>query len=411
MKTTEKIQIYTVSALTHMIRTLIETEFPPVWVEGEVSNMRVPSSGHLYFVLKDNLSQIQSVCFNYKSRKPGFELKDGMKVIVQGMLSVYERGGNYQLNVKKIEPLGIGALQLAFEALKKKLFEEGLFNAQHKKPIPMLPRKIGIVTSPTGAAIRDILNTLERRFPNAHVIIAPAMVQGEQAPKQIVAALNMLNNMAEVDVVILTRGGGSLEDLMAFNDEMVARAIFMSQIPVISAIGHEIDWTIADFVSDVRAPTPTAAAEIVAIQETQLYELLSGHEKDLQMRLHQYFTHAKEHLERLSTHYLLSLPLRRVREYQQDLDLSLQRMMTGIQRVKQLKKKALMALTQRTEALSPLACLSRGYSITTHLISGDIVKEASTLRSGDKVRTQLAKGAVVSIVESIERELKGRGCE
>jgi exodeoxyribonuclease VII large subunit len=258
-----KRRIWKVSELTARIRDLLEGEFPEIWVEGEVSNFHAAQSGHLYFTLKDAKSQLKCVCFRDQLRGLKFRPEDGLQVTARGGLSIYDARGEYQLYVSQIEPVGLGALQLAFEQLKKRLEAEGLFDAARKKPLPMLPRRIGVVTSPTGAAVKDIVRVLRRRFPNAWVQIFPVKVQGEGAAKEIVAAVKFFNLAASVDVLILARGGGSLEDLWAFNEEIVAREIAASAIPIITGVGHETDFTIADFVADLRAPTPSAAAEIV----------------------------------------------------------------------------------------------------------------------------------------------------
>ncbi|MBC7348741.1 MAG: exodeoxyribonuclease VII large subunit [Candidatus Aminicenantes bacterium] len=282
-------RVYTVSELTRLVRLALETAFPFVWVEGEISNLRQPSSGHYYFTLKDESAQLRAVMFRSDASRiqselkknnlaPRFELKDGMKVICGGRITVYERSGEYQLVVEKLEPRGKGALQLAFEQLKAKLQAEGLFEAKHKKKLPLLPKKIGIVTSPTGAAIRDILRIIERRFNRLHIIIYPSLVQGEGAAQNIAEGLDYFSQRDDIDVVIVGRGGGSIEDLWAFNEELVARAIFncMKTKPVISAVGHEIDFTIADFVADIRASTPSAAAEMVVAKEEEFREKIEN---------------------------------------------------------------------------------------------------------------------------------------
>src|ERR1700690_724364 len=264
-------RVWKVSELTDRIRDLLETAFPDVWVEGEVSNCNAGKSGHLYFPLKDARASIRCVCFRDQVRGLKFRPEEGLHVTVRGGLSVYDVRGEYQIYVTNIEPGGLGALQLAFEQLKKRLQDEGLFDQARKKPLPVLPLCIGVVTSPTGAAIRDILRVLKRRFPNAQVSLYPVKVQGAGSAVEIVQALRHFNQTKTVDVLILTRGGRSLEDLWAFNEEILARAIFASQIPVITGVGHETDFTIADFVADLRAPTPSAAAEIV-VKSRQEFE-------------------------------------------------------------------------------------------------------------------------------------------
>src|SRR6202795_1470533 len=279
-------RVWKVSELTEKISGLLEGAFPDVWVEGEVSNYHAAQSGHLYFTLKDARSQIRCVCFRDQVRGLKFHPEDGLHITVRGSLGVYELRGEYQIYVTNIEPVGLGALQLAFEQLKKRLAEEGLFNEDRKKPLPVLPRCIGVVTSPAGAAILDILRVLKRRFSNAHVILYPVQVQGDLAAREIAEALQHFNRVKSVEVIILARGGGSLEDLWAFNEEIVARAIVASEIAVITGVGHESDFTIADFVADLRAPTPSAAAEIVVRSRQEFENNIAEHFRHLvqQMR-------------------------------------------------------------------------------------------------------------------------------
>jgi exodeoxyribonuclease VII large subunit len=279
-------RVYTVSELTASIKTTLEEGFPMMWVEGEISNLRTPGSGHAYFTLKDEGAQISAVLFRGRGRRVRFELEDGMQVLAFGGLDVYAARGQYQLVVEMMEPKGLGALQLAFEQLKRKLEAEGLFEEARKRPLPAFPRVIGIVTSPTGAAIRDMLNIIGRRFADLHILITPVRVQGDEAPGEIVQALVHLQEIANLDVIIVGRGGGSIEDLWAFNDERVARALAACRVPVISAVGHETDFTIADFVADLRAPTPSGAAELVVREKLAVMETLA----DLYARLKQAMT-------------------------------------------------------------------------------------------------------------------------
>lgn len=288
-------KIYTVSEITRLVKLELETAFPLVWVEGEISNFHRHSSGHLYFTLKDADCQLRTVMFRSEARQVVFELKDGLRVVCRGRLNVYEPRGEYQLIVEIVEPKGKGALQLAFEQLKEKLRAEGLFDPLHKKKLPLLPKKIGIVTSPRGAAIVDILRTLERRFARLHILIYPVKVQGEGAASEIVEGIDYLGSQPDIDVIIVGRGGGSIEDLWAFNEEKVARAIFRCPIPVISAVGHEVDFTIADFVADIRASTPSVAAEIVIEKEQALLERIERLEKSLFQRT-LYFIQEQKHL-------------------------------------------------------------------------------------------------------------------
>ena len=287
--------IWTVSELTQKVKTRLEADFGEVWVEGEISNLRRPSSGHSYFTLKDDKSQIRAVIFRFMGRYLKFEPQDGMLVICRGKMSVYEPRGEYQLILDYMEPKGVGALQLAFEQLKEKLGKEGLFATDHKKPLPYLPRKIGIVTSSTGAAVRDILNVIGRRFPTMSILISPVKVQGEGSAPEIARAIDGLNLMDDIDVIIVARGGGSLEDLWSFNEECVARAIYRSSIPVVSAVGHEIDFTIADFVADLRAPTPSAAGELVVRDKGELVNFIESLSDRLRNRTLQILETEKKH--------------------------------------------------------------------------------------------------------------------
>lgn len=402
MQVTERTKIYKVSELTRELKASIESAFPNIWIEGEVSNVKMPSSGHLYFTLKDETSQIQCVFFAFRNKELGFTLQDGMKVIVSGAVTVYERSGNYQINVRKMEPAGIGALQLAFEQLKKKLFEEGLFDAARKRPVPRIPSKIGIVTSPTGAAFRDILNVLDRRFSNVHIILAPTPVQGDEAPPQIVKAIELLNEMAEVDVIIVTRGGGSLEDLWAFNDEKVARAIFHSKIPVISAVGHEIDWTISDFVADLRVPTPTASAELVIVQKSDLLEALNQFKETMMLHLRNRIEQFKNRIQALSEHPVFKFPKARLEAMGQSLDLALERCLNHLRRMMDSKRTGLEILAKRLDALSPLSILARGYTVTRRLTDSKLVKNYFQVSVGEEVETILSQGQMVSVVKSLK---------
>lgn len=391
--------IYSISELTRDLKILLETKFPVVRVEGEISNFRQSQVGHFYFTLKDDFAQISAVIFRSTYINKKFELYDGIKIIATGAISVYEQRGVYQLIVSKIEEKGVGELQLAFEKLKKKLYEEGLFDDSHKKKIPPVPRRIGVVTSPTGAAFRDILNVLNRRFSNVHVILNPVKVQGAEAAAEIANAIDEFNTMKIVDVIIIGRGGGSLEDLWPFNEEIVARAIYRSEIPIISAVGHEIDYTISDFVADLRAPTPSAAAELVISAK----EDISAKIKHIVSRL---ISVMQGKLKELNSRYRLAVqsyvfrePINLVKQYQQLLDEYLHRMsMQCKHKIDGLKQK-LEGLKKHLEAINPLGVLSRGYSIT--LDENDaIIKDSCELFKNQKVRTILHKGEFTSRVET-----------
>ncbi len=374
-----KARIYTVSELTSRIKEVIEEEigFEYVWVAGEVSNFRNNyTSGHWYFTLKDENSQISAVCFKWSNQRIKFLPENGMDVICAGQIGVYEKQGAYQINVRDIEPRGVGAQALALEQLKEKLLAEGLFDEARKRPLPYLPFRIGIVTSPTGAAIKDILKVLDRRFPNLEIVISPARVQGDVAAGDIIAALRKLYSVPGIEVIILARGGGSKEDLWAFNDEALAREIAKSPVPLISAIGHEIDITIADLVADVRAATPSNAAELAVREKVEI----------------------QKEIDELKAKLALALQAR-VELHARDLD-QLQSDMVGLLR---LKLEAVTAdhgaLAGKLDALSPLKVLDRGYSVTYKLPEKNVVKDSARLKKGDKVLIGFNKGTARCKVE------------
>jgi exodeoxyribonuclease VII large subunit len=435
--------IFTVGRLTACIRELLEDNFLHVWVEGEVSNLAQPSSGHCYFTLKDSDAQLKCVMFRATARAVRFRLQNGMGLIVRGRLTVYDQRGEYQLVAEYLEPKGIGALQLAFTQVKEKLAAEGLFDECRKKPLPVLPNCIGIVTSATGAAIHDILKILKRRYVNIEVLLYPVKVQGDGAAEEIATGMRELNRYGKVDVILVTRGGGSLEDLWPFNEEIVARAICDSRIPVISAVGHEVDFTIADFVADLRAPTPSAAAELVVKSKAELKEsvealsrrlsvgmrhrlavlshrveglhrglkdpsMLLGHMvqrvDDLNDRLNRsmrfHMTRRGEKLASLMNHLRLTNPaveVERCREKVLKLGARLQAEVRA--RMERAREKTVFC-AGKLDALSPLATLARGYAIAEKMPSGPLVKDSSELVSGDRIRLTLSRGTAVCIVES-----------
>ena len=331
--------VWRVCELTLRLCDVLEAEFPDVWVEGEISNYRAAQSGHLYFTLKDEKAQIRCVCFRDQVRGLRFRPEDGLKVTVRGGVSVYEARGEYQVYVSQIEPMGLGALQLAFEQLKKKLEAEGLFDAERKKALPALPRRIGIVSSPQGAAIQDILRVLRRRFPNLHVTLFPVKVQGEGAAEEIARAIRHFNRAEMTDVIIVARGGGSLEDLWAFNEEIVARAIAASEIPIITGIGHETDTTIADFAADLRAPTPSAAAEIVVRTRAEFEKHIDDCTRALVQQMRYFFSERRHAVRDLASHRAFRRPgdivrrqRQRVDELSTSLGRSLNRRIDGVRR-------------------------------------------------------------------------------
>ena len=396
--------IYTVTELTRHIRIILEDSFPFIWVEGEISNLRKPISGHIYFTLKDENSAINAVIFRNEELNFGFELEDGQKVLCGGKLAVYEKQGIYQIQVERIEPIGIGALQLRLEQLKKKLKEEGLFDPAHKKPLPLLPRHIGIVTSPTGAAIRDILKIIKRRFYNIEVTINPVRVQGEGASLEIARAIEEFNCLGNVDVLIVGRGGGSLEDLWAFNEEIVARAIYISKIPVISAVGHEIDWTIADLVADVRAPTPSAAAEMVVAEKDRFMERLESNRIRLISAIEHLFSSWQLELDNLISRCNLHKPTQLIIQYRQLLKEFLEKVNLRIKHLVEMKKEKVLGLMNRLESLNPLSILKRGYSLTYKLPEKLILRSVKEIRKNDLVETHLFKGKFISRVEEVIKD-------
>ena len=390
----------TVSELTQIIKGTLERELEPFWVVGEISNFRIPPSGHLYFTLKDDKSQISAVMFRRQGQGLGFQPENGMEVFCFGRVSVYPVRGDLQLYVESMEPKGRGALYLAFEQLKKRLAEEGLFAVERKRPLPFLPASIGLVTSLQGAALRDMLRIIGDRFPDRRIVIRPVKVQGDGAAAEIAGAVTELGRSGEVEVMIVGRGGGSLEDLWAFNEEVVARAIFAAGVPVISAVGHEIDFTIADFVADHRAPTPTAAAEMVVPRKADLMERVAELRGRLLREIHGRLDQEREAWAGLARR--LADPRRRLQENQMRLDeLSLALGRRFQDHLGRLKNR----LTQgvgRLSSLSPLAVLERGYSIAHKMPEGLIIKDSAPLKIGDLLRITFARGRSLCRVEEKE---------
>jgi len=391
-----KTHILTVTQLTAQIKTLLEGAFPDVWVEGELSNLSIPQSGHAYFTLKDEHAQVRAVMFRSSLRFLKFTLQHGIQVLCRGRISVYDPRGEYQLILEYIEPKGVGALQLAFEQLKARLDKEGLFDPDRKKPLPLLPRRIGIITSPTGAAIRDMLRVIKRRHPRMHILLYPVPVQGIDSAPALVEAIHYFNREKSVDVMILGRGGGSLEDLWAFNEEAVARAIAASNIPLISAVGHETDYTISDFVADLRAPTPSAAAEMVVESEERFLDTIRSLEARLVGRMEQKIDTARASLR--ENIRLLGDPRRRLEQVVQRVDELVRRMALGLRQHVRRDRARLTSLTAGLDHLNPLGILSRGYSITRKMPDGAILKDAAAVIPGDLIRSRLHEGEVLSRV-------------
>lgn len=395
-----KSHILTVTQFTSRVKTLLEGSFPDVWLEGEISNLTVPQSGHAYFTLKDEQSQVRAVLFRSSQKFLKFTLQHGMQVVCRGRVSLYEPRGEYQLILEYVEPKGVGALQLAFEQLKSKLEKEGLFSLEHKKKLPLLPRRIGIITSPTGAAIRDILRVIKRRHPKMHLLLYPVPVQGGEAAPSVVEGIRYFNRERNADVLIVGRGGGSLEDLWAFNEESVARAVHFSKIPVISAVGHETDYTICDFVSDLRAPTPSAAAEMVVQSEESFCDFINALGNRLERSLRQKLVQSRSSLRELTP--LLADPRRLLQRHAMRVDELAGRLATGMRHQIRRDRVRLTGLAASLAHLNPLGILSRGFSITKKIPEGVILKDAACVQPGDRISTSLHRGRILSRVEKTE---------
>lgn len=393
-------KVLTITELTRRIRGSIEREFFNIWVVGEVSNFKRATSGHVYLTLKDSGAQLQAVIFKSLASRLKFEMKDGMQVVAYGSVTVYDARGQYQLIVENVEPKGVGALQLAFLQLKERLEKEGLFDPKHKKPLPLLPKIIAIVTSPTGAAIRDILNVINRRFARVKILIYPVKVQGEGAALEISQAINDLNNVPDIDVMIVGRGGGSLEDLWAFNEEVVARSIYASKIPVISAVGHEINVTISDLVADKRALTPTEAGELVVPHYNQLKDALEKIKARLLQVLCNKILLIRSRLQGIKSRLSLKRQTDNILRLQQRLDDIAQRLDFAGKHTMEMRRERLLGLANRLEGISPLKVLGRGYSVTT-TINDAPIKSSDELELGAKVKTRLSRGSIISSVVEI----------
>ncbi len=396
-------KIITVSQLNRDARFLLEQNFTTIWVEGEISNLSRPASGHIYFTLKDEGAQIRCAMFRNRLNYIRFRPENGAHVEIRGSVSLYEARGDYQLIAEHMEEGGEGALQRAFEALKKMLLQEGLFDERHKQQIPPIPTKIGIISSPTGAAVHDIITVLKRRFPALPVILYPVSVQGESAVAEIIAALELAQQRNECDLLIIARGGGSIEDLWVFNEEQVARAIYNSPIPTISAIGHETDFTIADFVADLRAPTPSAAAETVSPDRLQWRQ-------SLQQLEHRLSGSIRRELEALTLHLhgmerQLHHPRDRIRQLAQRLDEREQQLGQTINHQLQRRSDQISAMALALNALNPLSTLSRGYSITT-TAEGEVVRNADWLQNGEVITTRLHRGEITSKITGLHPSRK-----
>lgn len=441
----EQRKIYTVFEITSEIKQTLD-KLGVLWIQGEISNFKHHTSGHMYFSLKDDRAQIKAACFRNSNLYLKFRPEDGLEVIARGRISVYEPRGDYQIIVEYMEPKGLGSLQLAYEQLKEKLRKEGLFDDAHKVALPLLPHKIGIVTSPTGAAIRDMLRILKRRNASLHVLLYPAKVQGAGAAEEIAAGVRYFNTREDIDVIIVGRGGGSIEDLWAFNEEVVARAIYRSEIPIISAVGHEVDFTIADFVADLRAPTPSAAAEMVSGARDELRATVASLQGRLARAMRRGIERRRLELERLARNRAFSIAPNMIRDFQQRFDEATLRMIQAVRKLTtetrhhremlhtrlvkvdlrqiigrrrevvaryrqhlissvrarlQKEHSRLELAAGRLDALSPLAILQRGYAICKDE-RGAILRDAASVSLGDRVAVNLAKGGLDCRVEDVK---------
>jgi exodeoxyribonuclease VII large subunit len=435
-------KIFSVGELTEQIRRLLEKQIGQIWVSGEVTNLRAQSSGHIYFTLKDASAQIACVLFRNELVAHRELISDGQKILVQGEVTIYEARGNYQIIVRAVELQGVGALQIQFEKLKQKLAAEGLFASERKRPLPKFPQRIGLVTSPSGAVIRDVLHVIQRRNPSLEIILAPCRVQGDGAAREIAEAVKLLNsysvkletsstiqpfnNSTKLDLILVTRGGGSLEDLWAFNEEIVARAIFESAIPVVSAVGHEIDFTIADFVADIRAATPSAAAEIITEGIFSSRKFLSQCGERLRQLFQQQIEGKEFLLEQNVQRLTRAHPRRKFQNWLQRLDdlqnnlsrcakhgtrhsqIVLRNLSERLHRIRpsqflKQRREQLRQMQKQLNLLGPEQVLSRGYSITTDAASGKVLRDAAKIKAGQKLKTRLKVGEIFSEVQKTQR--------
>ncbi|KPL00759.1 MAG: hypothetical protein AMJ90_07800 [candidate division Zixibacteria bacterium SM23_73_2] len=399
-------KIYTVSEITRQVKNLLEENLAPVWVEGEISNYILHSSGHRYFSLKDENSQIRCVFWKWQAFSLKFEPEDGIRVVAFGKINVYEKSGQYQLYVEKIQPLGIGKLELEFQRLKEKLQKEGIFDEEHKLPIPEFPDTIGVVTSPTGAAVRDIIKIIHRRAPDVKIILNPVRVQGKGAEEEIACAIDDFNQYKKVDLLIVGRGGGSLEDLWAFNEETVVRAIYQSKIPIISAVGHEIDFTISDFAADLRAPTPSAAAELAVRDRKDLYRELNSLTDKLVTQQKSTLEYFKREIQTQIKSYGFRRPVDLVTQLSQRTDELSKALCKEVKKFFELKKNSISLVLGKLNVLSPLSVFERGFSLTRRLPELTIVKDASMLKKDDRIEVKFHKGRIESKVEKVKKDKK-----
>lgn len=402
--------VLTVGQLTDVIKHLLEDTFPAVWVAGEISNFSRPRSGHCYLTLKDQRAQLPAVIWRSTAARLRFELHDGLEVVCFGRINVYPPHGKYQLVIERIEPKGLGALELAFRQLYHKLAGEGLFRSERKRPLPRFVRRVALVTSPSGAAIRDFLQVLARRWPLADVLVLPVAVQGEEAAGQIAAAIAQANRLqCPIDCIVVTRGGGSLEDLWAFNEEVVVRAIAASRICVVSAVGHEIDVTLSDLAADARAPTPSSAAERISPAADEVLAQLQHFQERLAALIRLQLEAARRRIDLLAARPMFRRPLEPVYAWMQRIDELSVRADRAVRVLLERQQRRLSTLAAQLEALSPLGILARGYSLTYKAATGSILREAGQVAPGDLLRTRLFRGQLTSRVEQVDVDENASG--
>ena len=396
-------KVYSVTQLNRFIKMVFEknTVLFNLSIRGEITNFKAHYTGHLYFTLKDETSSIKCVMFKSNASNLKFEVADGMKVVVTGQVAVYEANGTYQIYCRNIEKEGLGELFLKYEQLKEKLEKEGIFDDSHKKKIPFLPDRVGIITSKTGAVIKDIINVSTRRFDKVNLLIYPAATQGVDVPSTVISGINYFNTAKNVDVIIIARGGGSFEDLFGFNDEMLARAVYNSNIPVVSAVGHETDFTICDFAADLRAPTPSAAAELVYPQMSEIIAKLNM----LKLRQNQaalnYINSKKQNLERLKASKLERIPLNMISNFRMNIDLKLKKSETKVKSALQENKIKCINLISRIDAMSPLKTLTRGYSVIEN-IDGKVINKKEDVKIGDELKLLVTDGNIITTVKEVK---------
>ena len=396
----EEKKIYSVSDVNKYIKALMDkdTLLNNISIRGEITNFKAHYTGHLYFTLKDESSTIKCIMFKGYAQFLKFKPTDGMKVVINGQIGVFERDGVYQIYCKSMSPEGLGDLYLAYEQLKNKLQKEGLFDASKKKKIPFLPKRVGVITSRTGAVVRDIINVTTRRYPNVNLLIYPAAVQGVNVASTVIEGLKTFNTLKNVDVIIIARGGGSFEDLFGFNDEALARQVYASQIPVISAVGHETDFTICDFVSDLRAPTPSAAAELVYPEYSEIVNRIITDKKRTIIAIKNYIDRKRQYVEKLKAAKLEKVPLDKINRYRIIIDNLLSKSESSIKyKVEKYRTRCIKSIS-KIDALSPLKTLTRGYSVTEN-IEGKVIKSIKDVNKDDNIKIKLIDGKIEAIVK------------